>query len=306
MTKGPLKLLALTALALGAAFAVPAIATASPNPTPPHGTPSSASRTDCKVVTVHLTNRPDSGGHGPWAYDEVMRTADVCHVPAPTVSANVDGRKEQDRTWHYRATVIDDGTFNTITGTANSPGKGANLTAIVPGYMGGSYTASFTAPAGWTGWLGATWNGQTLNGVAGTAANPSTSDWVKALWKDDFAGNSINNDWKWTYWTCSKSPLDALEQWIYDYVHNGTGPNDGDITGKVCSTKPPTPTPSVVTRAPTLPTPTVNASGIAAGGGSLPVTGARTDLLVIGGVLLSLLGGLVRFVLRRRQTRFEA
>lgn len=286
MIKGPLKLLALLALAVGLLFAVPAVATASPAP-------------DCKTVVVSLDNRPDSGNHGTWATDKITRTAKVCHVQA---SAAAD-LKVAVSSWHYTATVIDDGTFVTVAGAGNSPHAGVAVLGGVHGWLGGHFTATFTAPAEWGGWLGGGWNGKTLTGAAGTSANPSTSTYVQALWGGGFAGNSINNDWTWTYWTCAPALKDAVEQWTDDYKTDGGGADDGDITGKACPA--PSPSPSVTLTAP----PTTSApTTISAQPGALPVTGAKEDLMAGGGVALLVAGGaaLVWGRKRRNRVRFEA
>jgi len=281
MIKGSLRFLALLALALGALFAVPAVATAH---VPPSPSATASPGPDCRVVVVTLADRPDSGNHGTWATDQITRTAKVCHQIFAQAQAD-------NATWHYTATVVDDGHFITVAGGANSPNKGVAIGHVVPGYLGGQFTATFTAPGYWRGWLGKDWTGKTLTGPAGSAANPTTSTYVKALWKYGFEGSALNNDWTWTYWTCSKSLAGALERWTDDYKTDGQGKEDGDITGKPCPT--PSPVPTTAGATPSTPA-------------GLPVTGARTDLLAGGAVVVLAAGGAALWLGRRRRTRFEA
>jgi len=281
------KFFGLVALALGTAFAVPAVASASVAPSPSFAP-------DCKVVVVTLADRPDSGNHGTWATDQITRTAKVCH----TLTVSSYTSEMNSPAWHYLAEVVDDGHFVTVTGPSNSPNAGHAVGHVVPGYLGGTYTATFTAPAHWFGWLGGDWNGKTLTGAPGSAANPTTSNYIKSLWKKDFGGNSIDNDWSWTYWTCTKVLKSATERWVDNYKTDGAGELDGDIVGKPC----PTPSPSPSMTASAIPTPTVSTSAP----GGLPVTGTKTDVMIGGGAALLLIGGTAVVLGRRRRTRFEA
>jgi LPXTG-motif cell wall-anchored protein len=255
---------------------------------------------DCKTVTIHYTNRPDSGNHGTWATDTFARVIQVCHdttvKPAESIAVQA---------WHYKAIVHDNGTFVTVGGASNSPNEGHAVHGGTPGVMVGGFTATFTAPHDWGYWNGDAFNGKTLNGPAGDT-NPTTSNVVKALWTDGFEGNSINNDWKWVYRTCAKGDK-CVEQWIDAYPSDGAGRRDGDITGKPCpsasastsSTATPTGTPSLHTGSPV-----VQVTGSTAAG--LPVTGSKTTVMAGGAAVLILAGTGLFLLARRRRVRFEA
>lgn len=180
-------------------------------------TPSAAveATDDCKTVVTNLVDRPDSGTNGNWAKDTFTRTVKICHVEV--IQAEVKSLVPV-ASWHYTATVKDDGTFTTIGGVNLSPGANHYLLADVPGTFVGGFTATFEAPANWQ-FFNNKHQGKTYTGAVG-GDNPSSSDWVKTLWDSGFVGNSINDDWKWTYTTCN-------EKWV-----NAAAGNSGDITGK--------------------------------------------------------------------------
>jgi hypothetical protein len=184
-------------------------------------TPANATTPDCRTVVSHLTDRPDSGNHGTWANDTATRTVLVCHIPAVVLaeakSVIVEG-------WTYGAKLTDEGTFVTAGGAHLSPNNGHALLADVPGTFTGGFTTTFQAPADWQFWNGAALDGHTFTGTPG-GANPTTSNWVKALWTSGFEGDSIGKDWSWTYKTCN-------EQWVDANANeSGTTAAAGDITG---------------------------------------------------------------------------
>jgi len=176
--------------------------------------PALATTSDCKTVTSHLVNRPDNGNHGVWADDSLTRTVKVCVVPTPELKADA----VQVNTWKYHAEVTDEGTFVTKAGAHLSPEHGVALVGGVNGKMSGHFTADFTAAHDWAYWNGAAFDGKTFTGAPG-GANPTTSDWVKALWTDGFKGSSINKDWWWKYGTCNELWRESAEG------------DQGDITG---------------------------------------------------------------------------
>lgn len=290
MIKGILKLAGLLLLAVGALFAVPTIASANPTGHPSQGGPCSD---QSRTVTVHLASRPDSGNHGDWATDTITRVVTVKHD-----AAQADLVQGDTHSWHYTATVADTGTFVTVPGAANSPNAGASVVHAT-GTVKGLFHATFVADACWYGWIGGQWDGKTLTGAAGTPANPATSAFVPALWKHGIkSGNAIDNDWTWTYATCSQA-------WTDDYKNDGHGAKDGDITGKACPSPSPSPTPTMTaspTKGGAVPTPTTSTSA----GGALPVTGAKEDVMAGSGVVLLLVGAGGVLWGRRNRTRFEA
>lgn len=245
---------------------------------------SAISKVPCKTVTTKLVDRPDGGNNGNWALDTVTRVVTICETTTSPLS--VDSKSIADSKYH--AKVHDSGTFTTI--QSKSPQAGVKLLAGTKGVMYGDYTADFTAEAGFINFQGK-WNNWTIVGDATQSA--STSDWVKAVWGGkDFNGSSINNDWSWTYKTCS-------EQWVDWFKTSGSKPSDGDITGKPCSSV--SPSASVKPPIPNSPSPTSSAVG-----GSLPTTGAPTMLIgaVGAGVLLG--GAGLWYAARRRRVQFKA
>lgn len=184
---------------------------------------------DCKTVTSHLTNHPDSGNHGTWALDDFTRTVKVCHVPevietAPSVSKAL----VVVQSWNYHVTVTDEGTFTTVAGAHNSPNNGFALIGNVPGTMKGGFTADVKAPHDWGYFTPEVLDGKNFTGAPGTeAGGPKTSNWVKALWSDglDEKSSFINDDWAWTYKTCNQQWIDSVE------TDDGTSHAAGDITG---------------------------------------------------------------------------
>jgi hypothetical protein len=116
----------------------------------------------------------------------------------------------------YRVNVSDSGAFTTKAG-ALSPTAGLPLPSTpVVGKFAGTDTflvTSETAPV--------------LTAPAAVVGSPSTSTWPSRF----FAGNNgVGGAWGWTYTT-------ACEKWV-----NAASGNTGDITGKVCPTKPAPPT----------------------------------------------------------------
>ncbi len=263
---------------------------------------------ESRTVITNLVDHPDHGNGTPevWALDTFARTFEITggpeyvrhpqpsfaadeaelEVPADIDEQVAEAKKEPDPEfnvcdlvkqfrlrWEYHAVAADEGTFKTLAGATRSPEAGAALLGDVPGTLVGGFSANFTAPAHWcsfdTSWL----DGTISNGKA-----PRSSEWVQTLFGDKAKGDLINNDWTWTYTTCS-------EEWM----ETGDG-NTGDITGKPCAT--PSPSPS------TTPPPVVVNSA------QLPVTGASVSTVVAAGagmVLLgiAMLGGLA--LSRRRQ-----
>lgn len=280
------------------------------------GAPASAAapEPEHRTVVTTVVGRDDSGNHGVWASVDLTRTVEVTGGPGyvlPGLSAQAAGEKAaKTRTehpeftvcdltnylhlrWSYTATVTDDGAFVTKAGAALSPNDGKPLAAGVKGTITGSFTATFTAPAHWC-----TFDGEALAGrtVAGSDA-PKTSVWVRSLFTAGFDGASINDDWTWTYVTCSESWWDAANPKSSD----GESDTAGDITGKAC------PTPAATVK------PTVSATVGAGGGGSsgsdqpsLPVTGPKAGAVALGGFVLLFAGVFLVGAIRRRRTRFEA
>lgn len=253
---------------------------------------------DCKTVTTHLVNRPDHGHGTPdvWALDTVTRTVKVCAQPPATLQAE----KIAIDTWTYTAELTDVGTFLTQAGVHGSPNNGASLAGGVHGAVLGVATfAKFTAPHDWGYWDASTLDGKTFNGSEPT----STSDWLKLLWKDGFSGSSITK-YSWVYQTCVDKIVKSgwVEQWVdASFNNDGQNANAGDIRGRTCPTRSPSPSPSA--------SKTTTGGAVTTGGTpSLPVTGAPVPLIVLGGLVLVGAGIAGVILARRRRDRltFEA
>jgi len=175
-----------------------------------HGRTTAAAPTpaNCRVSQAILEDRPDGGNHGIWAIDQLTRTTTIC-----------EGTSGQ-----YHATVKDTGTFNPIEG-ALSPNAGVTIAGSVGtpapnGTVTGGFTSDFTASP-----LFVTYDASSRTGTF-TGSTPTTGSWVGGFFSDD-AGADLNDDWSWTYKTCS-------EQWVDAFPSDGTLPADGDITGAPC------------------------------------------------------------------------
>ena len=153
----------------------------------------------------------------------------------------------------YHAVVTDAGTFKTL--AAHSPQAGTALAADIPGTMSGGFTADFTAAADFAEYNGSL-NGNTYTGPVG-AGNPSTGNWVATLFTGGIVGSGLNDDWSWTYATCT-------EHWV-----NANAGNSGDITGLPTCAPEPTATP-----VPDLPVTGTDVGRYVLAGGAAVVIGA--------------------------------
>jgi LPXTG-motif cell wall-anchored protein len=196
----------------------------------------SAPAPDCKTVASTLTNHPDNGhgtggtpGAGHWADVSGTRTVKVCAVPAGPVAEKV---AVQEGT--FVAVVVDDGTFVTQGGAHLSPNNAMPLLANVHGKWHGGWSVKFKAPAPtspgvWPNFTPGNLDGKEFTGAPG-GAQPSTGNWVAALWTGVEFGSDVHGtaDYAWDYTTCN-------ERWR-DAYNNDDGQADGphgagDITG---------------------------------------------------------------------------
>lgn len=256
---------------------------------------------ETRTVVTNLVDREDHGHGTPppgtWALDTFTRTVEITGGPnyvihqrpslAATdepVPADIDEQVAEAKMspepefnvcdlvkrfhlrWEYHAEVTDKGTFKTLAGATLSPNAGGPLLGDMPGTLVGGFTADFTAPAHWCSFDDTKLNGKTLDGDDA----PATSKWLECLFGEKLDGSPINDDWTWTYKTCT-------EQWV-DAADNNDGQDEdaGDITGKPCPTPTPAPTtaPPVVVVAAQLPVTGASVSTPAVLGGALVVVGA--------------------------------
>lgn len=179
------------------------------------------------TVTAHtyVTNRPDGGHGGTWAYDDFTRTLTV------TVAAVQNPADTAAHLTDYTATITDDGQFHAIIGVLapNQVVPGVKITRSVSGEMDGTYALTVTAPST-----------DTLTGTVPASENDNfgapavtTTNWpVQAF--ASATGVTVNGGaYNWTYKA-------QCETWV-DSSANGDGnlAGDGNITGKSCTPPPP-------------------------------------------------------------------
>ena len=190
-----------------------------------------------------ITNRPDGGNGGTWAYDSMTRSITI-KLTGGTAGA-----------YTFTAKLKDKGSFTTIKG-AKTPNQGGSyagdtIKSKVTGKMTGHADFSFTASSLPSTTLNA---GVPLtendHGNAPAPAN-STSAWYKLAFPSGttFGGAGIGA-WSWTYkatvvtttshrvcltrgW-CWRVPVVHVshQKWV-DAYNNGDGnlPGDGNVTG---------------------------------------------------------------------------
>jgi hypothetical protein len=173
--------------------------------------------------TTHVTNRPDSGNGGTWAYDTFGRTLTVTVAPVQNPVDTGHGLVD------YTATVSDSGGFAAIVGvgTPNQFVPGTKILHGVHGSFSGGISYTVTAPTADTlaGTIPASENDNFSTSGAGFV---TTANWPKLAFATP-AGVTVTegSTWSWTYKT-------ATESWT-DSAANGDGntANDGNITGQL-------------------------------------------------------------------------
>ena len=192
-------------------------------------------------AVTHVTNRPDGGNGGTWAYDDLTRTITI------RLTGGGPGA------YTFTAGLTDKGSFTTIKG-AETPNQGGSyagdtirskVTGTVRGYAEFSFTASNLPTPGPNAGVPATENDH-----RSTPAD-STSTWYELAFPSGthFGGAGIG-DWSWTYkatvttrtsrrvcltrgW-CWGVPVVHVshQQWVDAFNNSdGNAPSDGNITG---------------------------------------------------------------------------
>lgn len=172
--------------------------------------PGGASAVLTVSASTALANRTDSGTHGDWATDTLTRTATITRDHAAPAS-KCGGSATS--CWFYKASIVDTGSFVTITG-ANSPEHGTVIPGThVSGQISGSdlfeFYASDDSPSAALVPASLSGNGQ------------STSTWFHQFFGAGtvFAGEN-QTKWGWTY-------TDTLcETWV-----DSSAGDSGDIAG---------------------------------------------------------------------------
>jgi len=179
--------------------------------------PAAHASTTLQAVTT-LTGRPDSGGGGTWAGDNLTRTLIITQTAPGT----------------YTATVSDNGTFTALAGALTPDQGGADAGEVilsgVTGSAVGGASYSFTASAA---------PDMSLVPASEDGA-PAAPEQTTSLWFEQafpagtvFGGPGIT-DWSWAYSTAhSLRPPHSLAQTWTDALGNGGGqdPGSGNILG---------------------------------------------------------------------------
>jgi hypothetical protein len=158
---------------------------------------------------THLADRPDSGGGGNWADDNISRVLTV----------RLTGGTAGDYT--FTASVRDTGTFTTIpfalTPNQGFPFAGDVIKHVTHGDLQGEAQFSFTA----TELPAFAPNG----GVPYFESGAPSGDQVTSLWYEQafpattvFGGTGILNNWSWGYQATVKHVTFQWE-WIYRHHH---------------------------------------------------------------------------------------
>jgi hypothetical protein len=163
----------------------------------------------------NLTNRPDSGAHGDWAVDTIVRNVAITKqgaVPASNCGAGATS------CFFYTGSMTDSGTFITKDG-ALSPGAGVAIKGNNSGTMSGGAKLEFYATSDTPDPSLVQGN---VDGAGDAAKETTTARWVAQFFPSGVkVTDATLNDWKWTYMvpgTCET------------HMQSNSG-NDGDIIG---------------------------------------------------------------------------
>jgi hypothetical protein len=177
-------------------------------------------------AVTHITDRPDNGHGGIWAYDTMDRTLDVTLVSPQPASVPVGSLE-------YNVTIADKGSFSSIVGalTPNQAVAGVKIAHGVKGSISGTYSLTAVAPAAdtLTGVVPATENDNFVSNGAGFV---STGDWAKQAFATPVGVTVTGGAYEWDYQTF---PPACSQKWV-DSSTNGDGAlaADGNITGALC------------------------------------------------------------------------
>jgi hypothetical protein len=167
------------------------------------------------TANTAVSDRDDSGDHGNWAKDAMIRTVSVTRQSAVEVSKC--GGAATD-CWYYTGTITDAGTFQTVAG-ALSPRDGVPITGVVSGtFTGGSkveFYASSNAP------------NASLVPATVTGDVPSTTNWVKQIFpRISVVSTPSLLNWSWSY-----SAPNTCETWVDAFNNNAGADSEHDIQG---------------------------------------------------------------------------
>lgn len=172
------------------------------------------------TAVTRVTDRPDSGHGGTWAFDSFKRTLTV-RLDSPQPASGVPAGDLA-----YTAAITDQGEFSTVPG-ALAPSQavpGVKVTHGVTGELNGTYAYTVYAPAA-----------DSLAGIVPQAEDDNfaapvntTGNWPSLAFATTAGVVSSGGAYNWTYAT-------ACETWT-DSSGNGDGnlAGDGNVTGRIC------------------------------------------------------------------------
>lgn len=281
-----IRVIAALALGGGSAIAGAGAASATETPVTVAITCENVKGTPIHSVNSDIVNRVDTGvgGHH-WALDTFKRHADVYVIDkhdAPVLA------KVEVTSYTYLVCGVDTGSF--VTQGSKSPQKSLPMVNAMKGSFSGKWSLKVEAPS--EGYFVAPTNTNTL----------STSEWIDKLWSQGDKPEAFT-DWSWTYSLCEVNKRFFNDvKWI-----NKNSGNLGDIrTNKWCPKPSPSTPTSTVTPTGSNTQPAGGAQTPDSGTPSLPVTGSKTIVVAVVGVLALLTGVVILFAARRRRVRFEA
>jgi len=163
-----------------------------------------------------VSARDDSGLHGDWAKDAMVRTITVTRQHAAKAA---DCGASSSQCWFYTGTLTDQGSFRSTDG-ALSPNAGVAISGNVSGTFSGGAQVEFYADSDSP-------SAATVPSTT-TGDSPSTSTWAEQLFAagTNFAGVALP-EYSWTY-----SAPATCEQYS-ELLKGSTGPetDTGDIQG---------------------------------------------------------------------------
>lgn len=186
-----------------------------------------AANATATVFTTTITNRPDSGNGGTWAYDNFTRTLSITKNADQSTCPGAPSGYDPTADICYTATVNDTGTSSVIVGALapNQSTAGVKIADFVKPTMNGTGGYALYAP-----------NTDTLNGTVPTTENDnfstsgssfvSSGNWPKQAFTTPSVVQVNENTFSYTYTT-------TCEKWV-DADNNGDGnlAGDGNITGQ--------------------------------------------------------------------------
>jgi hypothetical protein len=178
------------------------------------------------TATFNLTGRPDSGGNGNWATDDITRTVTITRHGQV---ASTDCGSSATICWFYTESVSDTGTFTTDAGafTPNQGGSNAGhmISGVLTGNMTGGGDQEFYADQ-------AAPTVPTVLSYTGTAPT-DTTDWYKLFFPASANyGLTAASQAPWASWAWAYSTPATCETWVDGETDNsGQSATAGNIAG---------------------------------------------------------------------------